>query len=486
MIKETDIRLLTGDTLNDLQKEVQKRAIKSTVNSTEKHIQAYKKHAQSFDGRYVCADLFKETFPDFNESKEARGYFNSVVHNSAATLSNEMFNRVIEDHSDPEKDQVLFLTGIPGAGKTSSILQDIDGKQQISPNVKAIFEGQVANPATIIEKIQKALDNDCEVTILVVDTPSEIALSNIFKRFEEYGRGASTHIMAHIKANTPSGLEAIYEKFGEKINLQISDRSDFLHPVRKSGWHHLTNLKKEGNYEQIKSRLDAKLEDCYAQEIISENCYRQASSKQLVGGLVRKDESGRGGHGEQRELTEENGQENILEESSILFNQSLEAQRNQKVDIEYSSDDPDHDEVLEQIILAKNLQVTRIEQLLETKLRQEQSKEQVPIRARKGIKGLFSRKNDTALSFISKNRLKQLEGRLVRVTNIKNATKEGVPQIEFLAHKKLEHHYPDLLKEHQISLAKQEQEIKLKKEKEIDKQKEQSQKKSHTLTRKID
>ena len=75
---------------------------------------------QSFEGRYVCSDLFKETFPEFSASNEARGRYNNPLHNSAAVLASEQFRRRVRDASRPEQDTVIFLTGVPGAGKTTA------------------------------------------------------------------------------------------------------------------------------------------------------------------------------------------------------------------------------------------------------------------------------------------------------------------------------------------------------------------------------
>ena len=77
---------------------------------------------RSFGGRYIAADLFKETFAAYAESRESRNRYNAPVHNSAAVLSAEQFRRVLRQADDPARDTVVLLTGIPGAGKTSSVL----------------------------------------------------------------------------------------------------------------------------------------------------------------------------------------------------------------------------------------------------------------------------------------------------------------------------------------------------------------------------
>ena len=56
---------------------VQEKAIESAQAEPEKYIEAYRQDARSFDGRYVAADLFKETFPEFSASRESRNRYNN-------------------------------------------------------------------------------------------------------------------------------------------------------------------------------------------------------------------------------------------------------------------------------------------------------------------------------------------------------------------------------------------------------------------------
>ena len=90
---------------------VEDAAIASVTADPEQHINAYKQDERSFNGRYVCADLFKETFASYSVSRESRGRYNGAVHNSAAVLSAEQFRRTLADNAHPERDKVLFLTG---------------------------------------------------------------------------------------------------------------------------------------------------------------------------------------------------------------------------------------------------------------------------------------------------------------------------------------------------------------------------------------
>jgi len=256
---------------------VQDEAIASAQTNTEQHIAAYKADPRSFGGRYVAADLFKETFVDtFASSKEARNVYNTPVHNAAAVLSSEQFRRVLEQSDDPARDTVIFLTGVPGAGKTSSILTT----GALAPNVRAVFEGQLVKPETTIPKIQQVLDAGLQLVIIAVHTTPENALRNTLQRFGEEGRGASIGTMAMIQGGTPDGLRVVQQHFGEAVHLTVVDARDRANPRQVHGWDNgIQILHSEGNREDIATRLANELERLNVGGGLTEAAYRQAAGK---------------------------------------------------------------------------------------------------------------------------------------------------------------------------------------------------------------
>ncbi len=237
--------------------EVQERVARAIEADPEQFFARYQALSQSFDGRYVCSDLFKETFPDFSASNEARGRYNNPLHNSAAVLASEQFRRRVQDASRPEQDTVIFLTGVPGAGKTTAILSEND----LEANVRLVYEGQLARPDSVIPKIAQVLDAGLRPVIVAVHTPAEVALSNTLRRFERHGRGASVEAMASIQGNLPDGLAAIHARFGDAVQFQLFDRRQGLGATeQKEGWLHASELQSEGTYEQLKARLHAALD----------------------------------------------------------------------------------------------------------------------------------------------------------------------------------------------------------------------------------
>ena len=208
---------------------VQDEAIASAETWTERHIARYRGLEGAFGGRYIAADLFKETFADYAASRPARAKYNNAVHNASAVLSAELFRRVLAEEDG--RTRAMFLTGIPGAGKTTSVLVQ-DG---IAPDTRLVFEGQMWRPESTFPKLQQALDAGLEPVLVVVHPKPEFALRNTFKRIDELGRGASIATMANIQGGLPDGLEAVRERFGDDVRLIIHDARDPAHRKKLVG-----------------------------------------------------------------------------------------------------------------------------------------------------------------------------------------------------------------------------------------------------------
>lgn len=247
------------------------RAVEADPDS---FIQRYQEDSRSFGGRYISADLFKETFDLYRQSPASRTLYNTPAHNAAAVLSAELFRRTLADGNCPERDTAAFITGIPGAGKTSSVL--VGG--ELPSAFRLVFEGQLARPETTIPKIQQALDAGLKPLVIAVHALPEDALRNTFTRFAEYGRGASIEVMAFIQGHLPAGLRTVHAHFGGCVELLVFDYRNRRKPTWLRGWQHISILESEGDYEHIKKRLKAELEKQQHAGTISPECCQHAAS----------------------------------------------------------------------------------------------------------------------------------------------------------------------------------------------------------------
>ncbi len=152
--------------------------------------------------------------------------------------------------------------------------------QGLEPNIRAVFEGQLANAGPSIDKIEAVLAAGLKPAILVVHAKPEFALRNMLDRFEEEGRGASLHAMANIQSKLPEGLAAVHGAFGDRVRFDVFDRSaGFQNTVKLNGWDKLEIVSQEGSYDAIRKRLHEELERYRSAGAVSDDAYLQAIGK---------------------------------------------------------------------------------------------------------------------------------------------------------------------------------------------------------------
>jgi hypothetical protein len=255
--------------------EVQQRAIAAAIADPGKIISEYRQDPRSFDGRYVAADLFKEMFAEFRESPESRNRYNNAVHNSAAVLASALYTENLAAPREAGRDAVYLLSGSPGAGKTSMVL-----KQNVLPaDALMVYEGQLSNFDTSLDKIQKAITAGLRPHIIVVHARSEEALDNTLRRYYEEGRGSSIATIAQIQGGLPDSLQQLATQFGNALMLDIIDVRDRANPVQLRGFDNIDVLRSEGTNEHIQQRLQARIDELRDGNRISDGAYRQAAGQ---------------------------------------------------------------------------------------------------------------------------------------------------------------------------------------------------------------
>jgi hypothetical protein len=254
---------------------VQEEVSRAVEADPQRFLAAYRLDARSFQGRYVNSDLMKEMFAEYTASNEHRNRYNLPVHNAAAVLAATQFRAAIADDSVRGRTNALFLTGVPGAGKTTAVLAN---RNQFPPDARIIYEGQLADPLHAIPKFEAALAKGLNIEIMAIHVTSEQALANTILRFEREGRGATIEALARIQGNLPSGLRQIQAQFGGEVRFTVVDKRGTI-VSEQAGWQALPLLESEGNYEHIKRKLTELLEARYGAKLITRAAYDQAAGQ---------------------------------------------------------------------------------------------------------------------------------------------------------------------------------------------------------------
>ncbi len=257
---------------------VENRAIALVENASEKLLAQYAVLEGSFGGRYVNSDLFKEIFGDYNASPAHRACYNTAVHNAAAVLADELFYRGVANADD--RNIVLFITGIPGAGKTTAIQKNrlIDFEKY-----RLIYEGQLASEAQAREKIDWCIEHKCQVFIYVFHRNPEMALEHTFLRFSECGRGASIQAMSNIQGGLATSIPKLMAHYetNEDITFCVVDLdTDASLPICNDMELLDSILKKGGDTNVIRAKLEQRLEQARADGRINDACYQQAKGRE--------------------------------------------------------------------------------------------------------------------------------------------------------------------------------------------------------------
>lgn len=248
-------------------------AIERATLHTDEVLRDYCARSDTYGGRYVCADTMKELLPGYAQSPASRNALHDAVHNAASVLAAEQFRRVVGRERTSESNVAVFVTGIPGAGKTTAV------QSVVAKNAAVVFEGQLRHPQAAFDKIERALKAGLDVHIMAVHVSPEVALDRTNTRFSSPydGRGAPIAYMAEIQGNLPQRLEQIRKKFGDSVQLVVVDNTPAQERLMEAWKAGIAHLEKAGHHDEISQRLHTALDTGYREGRYSTEFYQQAA-----------------------------------------------------------------------------------------------------------------------------------------------------------------------------------------------------------------
>lgn len=248
MIEHGKIRRLNKELSPEL-KQMEEYFISQVENNSDKYFSKYNSLESSFNGQYICSDLFKETFDEYTESIETRMHYSEVIHNSCAVMAGELFERQAKN---PNIQKCIFLTGVPGAGK-SYLIQSLF-LQGIISNDTMVFEGDISSPS-IREKFEMVKNNGKEIHIIVVNPTLELAQENAIRRHFEIGRGASSSTMARILAGIPNAIANLSQDYDITVGIFNKSSNYDIETVVTDDIDEIMANTYHGTKEEIEQRL---------------------------------------------------------------------------------------------------------------------------------------------------------------------------------------------------------------------------------------
>ena len=300
--------------------EVEARVIERAEIDPETLFKLYRELPESLGGRYINSDLFKEIFPEYSASPAHRTVFNVPVHNAAAVLANAFFHEQVAAKDPQNRQHVLFITGIPGAGKSTAIQQNMLNLS----DYKVIYEGQLSKFEQAKEKIDWCLQHGCDVTVYAFHQSPEKALKNTFARFNSLGRGASITAMSNIQGNLGDSIERLDRLYDKQAVFCVVDlREENITP--QCGKKGIQILKSEGDSDAIRKRLEAELERWRNAGRISEPCFRESAGKRPLS-LSEMQKFHEGGQGDKCQAPRQPGSADGTRENPLVTEQANQTQ----------------------------------------------------------------------------------------------------------------------------------------------------------------
>jgi hypothetical protein len=203
--------------LSSEQREVERRAAERLEADCETFIEAYRKLYRNL----LSTDAARELFPEYSASREARAKYAAAVQEPASALIKEIWRRMLQE-TDPSGDNdVLFLAGGAGSGK-SSIARDVPGGEALTTETHIVYDTTLSDYASAVRKINQALNAGKFVQIIYVHRLIEGATRGVVARAVEHGRTVPLKVLARDHFNAQRTLFRLIKHYNGDDRVRIS------------------------------------------------------------------------------------------------------------------------------------------------------------------------------------------------------------------------------------------------------------------------
>jgi hypothetical protein len=210
------LRIAKAKGLSPEQQKVEEAVSARVQSELESFIQQYSLLLATKGGKYISSDLAKELLTEYVLD---RTRMTRAVHNTTSALAEEIFSRVLSSGNDTIAD-VVFITGPPGAGKTT-------GFQRISieAQTKLEYECNLSDPARAQSRMGKALEKDCNITIFLCFADPKTCVRRVVRRACRQGRVVDIQYIAESFVQLRKTLVQLEEHYKDRLQLRLFDNS---------------------------------------------------------------------------------------------------------------------------------------------------------------------------------------------------------------------------------------------------------------------
>lgn len=249
-----------------------------TRENISKLVAEYKQLPDTAGGRFVSSDSAKALFPEYENGKNTR-----LVHPASAAVARQVFEQAVSEPAKDGMNKVTFVTGIPGAGKSTAY-------SKLAPDVKAAYEINLASLNNSKGLIDAAIAGGYKPRVMYVHSTPEQAVTNMVNRAREIRRAVPLSNMSAMYERLPKSLEELHAHYGDGLEIRVLDNSDLTKPTLHKGIEAIRsrayNGKEGGSLERFQRQLEAE----HAKRPISADTHQE-----ILGELTQRGPRGTAG-----------------------------------------------------------------------------------------------------------------------------------------------------------------------------------------------
>jgi hypothetical protein len=222
-------------------------------------------------GRILDTDLARGLSDDWNRNKESRARYASAVHNPASAFVDALYQAILAEPREGDRNLVLFMAGGGGSGKTTAVTQVASS---LMDRAHLVYDTTLARYEPALQKIEAALVAGREVVIVFVYRPFEAAVRGVIQRASNNGRTIPLNVLAADHAGASESVLRLAEAFAgnERVLIYVIDNSsedvrqahilsgksalDFLAKIRHNETEALTHQAEEILTDEIQKRRE--------------------------------------------------------------------------------------------------------------------------------------------------------------------------------------------------------------------------------------
>lgn len=259
-----------GENLSTVERDVETRFATKVSTQYDEAKREYAALEDTQGGKFLSVDDARDLSPDYNASKDTRGEFAVAVHEPASWFIKQLYAEKLATLKEGE--QVMFLSGGTGAGKTTA-LTNVPSVSVAADDAKIVYDSNFQSVGKATQKIEQALRAGGTAHIVhVIRDPVEALVNGALPRMVRQGRAVPLKAHAETHIGSAKTIVALAEKYKDnpKVKITVIDNRNGKGKAARSTLRAVAEI----DYTDLVSRLEAEANKALDEGRISGKQYR--------------------------------------------------------------------------------------------------------------------------------------------------------------------------------------------------------------------